>query len=411
MIVKNSGGKKMRHLLIGLFLLLSVLDVRSAHADVLLYTGVTPNGYSPALPTPQQAAQWAADYWWGPTPSPPYIFTVGSVRGIDPGTGSISFNATANWNPSAFYTLTVTLVCQRDDGSTYAASAGEPHCHCPASQTWDPVLNVCAAGFNASASPPQKSDLGGGCCVGRALVAEPINPSNGNTYRSDSDLAGPSEASALSFKRFYNSTDSTSTDLSVGWRHSFSRSVQAIGDVAPYISGNPANSSLYPDASSACVSGFAEIQSQTPRWQGATPTYANGVCTLTKSGATIGTVAILTASSAVAVQISTVVGFQAIRDDGQTIRFTNQAGVLIAPPGTTLKLRQTPMGYTLTDGEDNVETYDGTGKLLSLTSRAGVVRTMGYDTSNRLSTVTDSFGHSLSLTYDSQNRLSSVTRQ
>ena len=62
-------------------------------------------------------------------------------------------------------------------------------------------------------------------------------------------------------------------------------------------------------------------------------------------------------------------------------------------------------------GADNVETYDTTGKLLSITSRAGVVQTMSYDGSGRLSSVTDNFGHQLIFSYDASGKLSSVTRQ
>jgi len=97
------------------------------------------------------------------------------------------------------------------------------------------------------------------------------------------------------------------------------------------------------------------------------------------------------------------------RDDGQLISFTLQGGSIVAPPSIGLKLQQTSSGYTLTDQNDNAETYDANGKLLSLTNRAGVVQTMNYDGSGRLGTVTDSFGHRLSLSYDSQGRVSSVT--
>jgi YD repeat-containing protein len=105
------------------------------------------------------------------------------------------------------------------------------------------------------------------------------------------------------------------------------------------------------------------------------------------------------------------VGFDALRDDGQLVSFNLQNGALAAPPGITLQMQQTSSGFTLTDPSDTVEAYDSTGKLLTVTSRAGVVQTMNYDTSARLSTVTDNFGHKLTLSYDPQGRLSSVMRQ
>ncbi|HZT02378.1 MAG TPA: RHS repeat-associated core domain-containing protein [Steroidobacteraceae bacterium] len=67
-------------------------------------------------------------------------------------------------------------------------------------------------------------------------------------------------------------------------------------------------------------------------------------------------------------------------------------------------------GYQLIDEQDNVETYDSTGKLLSIADRAGNTQTLSYDPSTGLlSSVSDNFGHSLALAYDGSNRLASVT--
>jgi len=92
------------------------------------------------------------------------------------------------------------------------------------------------------------------------------------------------------------------------------------------------------------------------------------------------------------------------------VSFGVNGTVINAPAGIGLRLQQTAGGFTLTDEADNIETYSANGALLTVTSRAGLVQTMGYDSSGRLSTVTDNFGHRLSLSYDSQGRLSSVTR-
>jgi YD repeat-containing protein len=124
----------------------------------------------------------------------------------------------------------------------------------------------------------------------------------------------------------------------------------------------------------------------------------------------VGTVPVYSSGGTVAPAV-TPVAYDLVRDDGQLIRFTVLNGVITAPPTISLTLQQSSSGYTLADTNDGVETYDTTGKLLSITSRPGVVQTMSYDASGRLSTVTDSFGHQLILSYDSNNRLSTVTRQ
>lgn len=58
---------------------------------------------------------------------------------------------------------------------------------------------------------------------------------------------------------------------------------------------------------------------------------------------------------------------------------------------------------------DEVEIYDTSGRLLTITTRAGVTVTLGYDASGKLASVTDHFGKALSFGYDASNRLSALT--
>jgi YD repeat-containing protein len=264
-----------------------------------------------------------------------------------------------------------------------------------------------AGGVFVRVQAPVRAQCGPTC----NRAADPINPASGAVY--DTILDSPSPSGSPAFKRFYNSTDSGGTDLSGGWRHTFSRTITpkyATIKSLTYVASADA-SSLYGDEGTACTSGFREIKSRVSTWQTATASYANGVCTLMAGGTSIGTLDLIYSLPSTLTPGMPLIGFDATRDDGQLISFTLQGASIVAPPTIGLKLQQTSNGYTLTDENDNVEAYDANGRLLSITSRAGVVETMNYDTSNRLSTVADSFGHSLSLTYDSQNRLSSVTRQ
>jgi YD repeat-containing protein len=264
-----------------------------------------------------------------------------------------------------------------------------------------------AGGVSVRVPAPLPAQCGPTC----SSVGHPINPASGAVYDTIVDV--PSPSGSPDFKRFYNSTDSSGADLSGGWRHSFSRSItpKYAGMQSMTYVASADTSSLYADEGTACTSGFREIQSRVSTWQSATASYANGVCTLSVGGTSIGTLDLIYNLPSTLTPGMTLIGFDATRDDGQLISFILQGGSIVAPPGIGLKLQQTSSGYTLTDESDNVEAYDTNGRLLSVTTRAGVVHTMGYDTSNRLSTVTNSFGHSVSLTYDSQNRLSSVTRQ
>jgi YD repeat-containing protein len=241
-------------------------------------------------------------------------------------------------------------------------------------------------------------------------VSEPINPAVGNVFETENDVVLPGPG-ALSFQRFYNSAGTGSADLSPGWRHSYSRSVKATSNSTPYLAFpvNTAVSGQYATPATACVTGFSEIQSQVAAWQGASTSWSGSACVVQNAaGATIGTLQVLSA-----VQGTTSAGalaeIDATRDDGQLIRFPVINGVLTPPPGQSFQVQQTGSGFTLTDPNDTVETYNTNGVLQSVTTRAGVVQTMAYDSQGRLSTITDSFGNELTLGYNSASELVSVT--
>lgn len=67
-------------------------------------------------------------------------------------------------------------------------------------------------------------------------------------------------------------------------------------------------------------------------------------------------------------------------------------------------------GWTYTaDATGEVETYDATGKLLSITDRAGFTQTLSYDGSNRIASISDALGRTLHFSYDASNRIASMT--
>jgi len=283
--------------------------------------------------------------------------------------------------------------------------------HPPGSSTQTTYMsqraNPAGCQMYVSAALGPASNCGASC----NSVSDPIEPANGGMHSSEADVTG--NGTSLQFKRFYNSAESNH-GLSAGWRYSFGRSVKpqySSSTHQPY-APTPDNSSLYTTEAAACTSGFAEIKSRVSTWANATASYGNGACTLTVGATTIGTLPVLYTSPPTPAPGTTVlIGVDAIRDDGQLVRFMVNGSSLVALPSINLKLQQTGSGYTLTDADDTVEAYDTSGRLMSITSRAGVVQTMSYDTSGRLSTVTDSFGHQITLGYDTQNRLSTVTRQ
>ena len=249
----------------------------------------------------------------------------------------------------------------------------------------------------------------GACCdvPGKVHVNDPINPATGNVFASDTDLT----ASALAFRRYYNSADAVKGSLGSGWRHSYSRQIRNVPAAVIYHAfenETAPKSSLYGSAADACVSGFGQIKSNVSSWAAASASFSDGACLISRSGTTIGVLPVRITSKYLTTAVAA--DLEAVRDDGMVLRFPVQGSALINPLSTGIRLQLTSGGYKLIDNSDNVELYDAVGKLLSVTSRGGVVQTTGYDSSGRLSTVTDSFGHSLTLTYDAQGRLSTVTR-
>jgi RHS repeat-associated protein len=258
--------------------------------------------------------------------------------------------------------------------------------------------------FSVQAQPPVKSAIRACPCVG-----DPINPALGIVYKTDTDIPA-TPGRPITFERFYDSADANGIDMGPAWRHSYSRSI-----VTNYSASNPVGfagqsalvSAEYPDPATACTSGFSDIQPAVSAWAGASTTYTGNTCVISRSGRSIGT--LLINSSSVNPASSSVTEYDVIRDDGQTLRYTMQGGVINNPPGISLRLVLTGSGFTLTDDQDTVETYNAAGVLQSIASRTGIVQTLTYGTNGLLSAVVDNFGNSLSISRNASNQIASVS--
>jgi YD repeat-containing protein len=143
--------------------------------------------------------------------------------------------------------------------------------------------------------------------------------------------------------------------------------------------------------------------------QFATASYSSGTCTLSVNGTTVASSPILLRNDP-GTGNGALVAVEAYRDDGHILNFTVSGSTFTAEPGVDDRLVATSSGgYQLTDDEDDVETYDGTGKLLSVSDRAGDTQTLSYS-SGVLSSVTDSFGHALTFTYNGNQQLTKVAQ-
>ena len=169
------------------------------------------------------------------------------------------------------------------------------------------------------------------CGPARSCVGHPINPASGAVYDTIVDV--PPASGSPAFQHFYNSTDPGSPDLSAGWRHSFSRTIQpkyAGTNYQLYVQDQD-HSSLYTDEATACISGFAEIKARSSTWANAGASYANGICSLTTGSTRIGTLTLLYTSTPTPTPSTlTLVGYDATRDDGQLVIFFMQGGLIVA---------------------------------------------------------------------------------
>jgi RHS repeat-associated protein len=260
------------------------------------------------------------------------------------------------------------------------------------------------AAYWTQSPSPSRADV---CSI---CVGDPINPGAGTVYKRESDVVFAGQTTPLRFQRLYNSGDAAGVDMGPGWRHSYDQSI--------IVNNQPSVPALYPgqsatvsptygDPGTACVSGFAAIQSQVNGWQNATASYKNNICVIATAAGTVSALPIY--SAPVPTPADNPVEYDVVREDGQILRYTTQNGVINNPPGISLALAQTASGFTLTDDNDTVETYNAAGVLQSVRSRAGVTQTLTYNSQGLLSGVTDSFGNSLSLNRNTNNQLASVT--
>ncbi|PPC92422.1 MAG: hypothetical protein CTY35_12755, partial [Methylotenera sp.] len=105
-----------------------------------------------------------------------------------------------------------------------------------------------------------------------------------------------------------------------------------------------------------------------------------------------------------------------VRGDSLKLPFTYSGSAWISDADITDKLTELKdtagarVGWTYTQSKTNkVETYDVTGKLLSIADRSGYMQSFSYDSSNRIVTINDGLGRALHFSYDATNRISTLT--
>ena len=241
-------------------------------------------------------------------------------------------------------------------------------------------------------------------------VSDPINPGTGNVFSAEDDVAF-SDPSPIRFRRYHNSLDPTGADRVPGWRRSYSRSINTLtqGPSATFSGQSSTVSAQFSTQSSACTSGFGQIQGSVSAWAGATATLTNGVCSINNSSSILLATLPINSISILA-GTTTPIEYDLIRDDGQVLRYTvSTSGTITPPPGSSIRLAVTSTGFTVTDDDDNLEVYNTAGTLQSITSRSGIVQNIAYDSNGLFKSVTDGFGNTLTVTRNTQGSIGSIS--
>lgn len=252
--------------------------------------------------------------------------------------------------------------------------------------------------------------------------SNPCNPADGNKFEREIDYASASEG-GLSFERYYNSIGALRTNgqIGTGWRHTYSRRLDEQPDIEPLSRfAAPANeSSSYSSESDACTLGWAEISATV--WSGdlasATASFSGGnVCTISSGGATVAYFPVRSvygwASYTSPATVRTVT-----RPDGRSYRFELSGSNWVNVLNPSVKLETMGSTWVFTDTDDTEETFDSSGRLISITARNGQTQTLEYnvtsaqggdDNPGTLDKVTGAFGHTLTFVYGQTGHLASV---
>ncbi|UJP01285.1 MAG: DUF6531 domain-containing protein, partial [Nitrosomonas sp.] len=100
----------------------------------------------------------------------------------------------------------------------------------------------------------------------------------------------------------------------------------------------------------------------------------------------------------------------ATRPDGRSAYFRLVGSSWVNQQAGGDQLVQIPgIGWQLITANDTIESYNTTGRLLTISNREGRTQTLSYDTNGRLTSVTDDTGRMLSFTYDGSSRISTMT--
>ncbi|QQZ29728.1 RHS repeat protein [Thiothrix subterranea] len=225
--------------------------------------------------------------------------------------------------------------------------------------------------------------------AGNSASVAGVDVFSGKMAYAASDLA----TSQLELSRQYSSEGITPDALG-GWQHNYSSSLDAGG--IPTTEWQGAKSPEYPDAETACESGWQQINGSAynGQLQTADAVFNAGLCELKLNGTTVARLPVQGSdgNSSYPVHILT-------RADGSHITFYEQNGEWATTTREPYQLESTANGWDVTTPDGNTETYTTDGKLTAITNPQGQTTTLSYNSTGQLEIVTSPFGQTLTFSY------------
>ncbi len=270
----------------------------------------------------------------------------------------------------------------------------------------------------------------------------PCIPSSGNKYQVETDYKS-SLTHGIEFRRYYNSQGANKTGMNVafGWRHTYSRGVGeapierrdtpqnlSIAQLTTgYYTEGGQRSGLFATPQAACEAGWNQIKGKTIKGlrSNTTASLQGELCKISGDGQAPAFLTVRSNNPSQSVnnvntysELLEQGGVMTVsRPNGSLLFFEKSGGSWISVSDPRVTLEQLVGGWLFIDNDDTQETYDNTGKLLTIVSREDYTQTLTYNLSEQnggdgnpetLDKVIGPFGRELIFGYSSKGFLASV---
>lgn len=257
-----------------------------------------------------------------------------------------------------------------------------------------------------------------------STVGNPIHPVTGCKLYSEEYPTSP----ALPFKQYYSSHNKDARGLGVGWSHTYSRSlVHSINVPVPTGALPTPETPRYGDAVSACAAAWNQLRNSLGLPITVAQLLPDGHCSIRSGGASSGQVVTITVVRPYRYWISDIalppfwyIGtipevLKFTRHNGSVLELRKLSGIWYNTSGHVERVEEvtdisnTQIGWRYYTHDDEIETYDLNGRLLTLQTPQGTTQTLSYSGNGRLVRVDTTTGESIVFAYGANGQVETMT--